>query len=117
MSTTANAINRQIAISPQLLEIIQDDPEALAKLHRVQRALLSDKATRLLLQMDTPNPTQVAAVIEALRKAEKDDLPMKNVANGGAGFHFSITLPGAGQSFEVKSERPAIEGEAEVVEG
>lgn len=111
MSSTAKAIDNQIAISPQLLEIIQDDPEALAKLHRVQRALLADRATRQLLQMENPSPTQIAAVIEALRKAEKDDLPVKSAGGGGPGFHFSIVLPQSGQKLEVQTQGTLIEGE------
>ena len=61
---------RHLKISPQLLEIISDDPEALAKVHRIQRALLSEKATRKCLSDPNATPQQIAAVIEALRKAE-----------------------------------------------
>ena len=105
------AIDRQLAMPPALLEEIAENPESLAKLHRVQRAVLADRAVRQLLTSDSPSPQHMATLIEALRKAEKDDLPQKSGA-AGPGFHFSIHLPSSGQTFAIDT-RPAIEGELE----
>ena len=104
---------RQLAISPKLLDVVQDDPEALARLHRVQRALLSDVATRRLLHDPDASPTQFASMIEALRKAEasyKED----RQNGGGPGLTLNIIAPdGSTVGFEA---RRAIEGTATEVD-
>lgn len=87
---------RQIEISPQLLEIIAEDPDALSKLNRVQRALLADKATRKLLTSEDATPAQIATVMEALRKSEGAS---SQGGSAGVGFSFSITLPQSGATY------------------
>lgn len=113
MATTEQALDRQLAISPQLLEIISEDPEALAKLHRVQRAMLADRATRQLLAAENPLASHMAAMIEALRKAEKDDMPVREPGAQGVGLTLNIVAPNGQVAFTGDAQR-VIEGEVEV---
>jgi hypothetical protein len=101
---------RHLKISPQLLEIVSDDPEQLAKLHRIQRALLSEKATRICLEAENISPAQLGALIDTLRKAEGPQ-EKRGVDQVGNGFYFQIIMPESGKTLSIDT-RPPIEGKA-----
>ncbi len=113
MSDEVSAINenfsRHLKISPQLLEVVSDDPEQLAKLHRIQRALLSEKATRICLEKEDISPAQLGALIDTLRKAEGPQ--EKRGGEVGTGFFFQIFMPESGKSLQIDT-RPPIDGKA-----
>jgi len=100
--------SRHLKISPKLLEVVSDDPEQLAKLHRIQRALLSEKATRICLESENISPAQLGALIDTLRKAEGPQ-DKRGVHEVGAGFFFQIVMPESGKSLSIDT-RPPIEG-------
>lgn len=106
-------LSRHLQISPQLLEVVSDDPEQLAKLHRIQRALLSEKATRICLEKEDISPAQLGALIDTLRKAEGTQDKGKG-GDVGAGFYFQILMPESGKSLSIDT-RPPIEGNSSEV--
>lgn len=99
-------------LPPALLEAIIEDPEQLATLHRVQRAIIADVAVKQMLGNPGTTVNQFIAMIEALRKAEESGkVKETGWGGGGPGFAFTILLPGVGESISVDT-RPPIEHKA-----
>lgn len=97
---------RHLELPPLLLEAIIENPDALAVLHRVQRAVLSDMAVKKMINNPDTSPQQFVAMIDTLRKAEETGKSKEAV--GGNGFLFQIILPNSGESIGVDT-RPPIE--------
>lgn len=101
----------KLDLPPALLEAIIEDPEQLATLHRVQRAVIADVAVKQMLANPETSVNQYISMIEALRKAEESGKVREGPGHGGPGFYFSIQLPGVGESISVDT-RPPIEHKA-----
>lgn len=99
---------RRLELPPALLEAIIEDPDQLATLHRVQRAVIADVAVKKMLANPETSTGQYIAMIEALRKAEESGKTREHGGYTGPGFAFQIILPGAGESISVDT-RPPIE--------
>lgn len=99
---------RQLEMPPALLEAIIADPDQLATLHRVQRAVIADVAVKKMLANTETTVGQYIAMIDALRKAEESGKTREAGGYGGPAFAFQIILPGSGETISVDT-RPPLE--------
>lgn len=91
-TTPDDAKKTHIAVAPQLIDAVREDPEILAKLSRAQLTMVQDKLTRQYLENPDATVAQGAAVAETLRKTANLD-PKEGRAGPGNGFSITINIP------------------------
>lgn len=103
------AAAQKIAISPQLVELCQKNPEILVELARGQLAIVQDRLVRMAIANPEATVSQLAAVHEQLSKIARVGGKEQGVGGGQQQVVINI-IRGAGK------EKVVIEGEATRVE-
>ena len=96
-TTPDDAKKTHIAVAPQLIDAVRDDPEILAKLSRAQLTMVQDKLTRQYLENPDATVAQGTAVAETLRKTANLDPKEGRAGPVGASvvFNFNVSKPPA----------------------
>jgi hypothetical protein len=106
ITTPEDAKNALIAVPPQLVEEVQNNPEVLVHLSRAQLMLVQHKLTDQYLKDKEALVSQGVAIAEQLRKTA--NLEPKNIGpTPGAGFSITINIPAMGEAKEVTIEATA----------